>query len=174
MKNHQFNLILIVGILLIFALACNFKFGDTSEETNKEVSQKKDSDKKPKKKTNEKEDSSTPDGDAPEKIGGYTYQRFDYSLYLIPKDSGKEELTKIAQKLHDKELKSFIVLVDDDAKAEQYIVYHEQADKGASEVEFPLDWANEHIVASVVMFLEGGKKWYLTKGYGYEKITELE
>lgn len=173
MKNKT---VFIISMLLLLAvsLACNFKFGDTSEDANIEINQKKNSDNKRSEKKIDKENSNNSDSDSPEKIGGYTYQCFDYSLYLIPKNLSADELKKISQKLHDKEPKSFIVLVDDDAKAEQYITHHEQADKGTPEVEFPLEWANRHIVASVIMFLEGEKKWYLTKGYSYEKIAELE
>lgn len=177
MKNHQFNLIVVLGLLLTFALACNFKFGETSDNSNKVVSRKENSTDKPKKKSDKKGNSKTSsdsETESPKKIGGYTYQRFDYSVYQIPKNISEDELTKIAQALHEREPKSFLVLADDESKAEQYVIYHEQADKGTPEVEFPLDWANEHIVASVVMFLEGERKWYLTKGYGYEKITELE
>ena len=45
MKKHQFNLIFVLNLLLIFALACNFKFGETS---SKEDSQKENSTNKPK------------------------------------------------------------------------------------------------------------------------------
>ena len=174
----KFTFAISITLLCAMALACNFKFGDTGE--NKEIAKKETATNgdKVKKKSNEKrDDNSSSDkqsADLPKKLDSYNYQRFDYSVYLIPENLSENELEEIARQLHDDEPKSFLVLVDDDTKAEQYITYHEQADKGAPEVEFPTDWANEHIVASVIMFLEGERKWYLTKGYGYEKIAELK
>lgn len=168
MKNQQFNLIIVFGILSLFALACNFKIGDAGDNPNTQISRNEKPTDEPKKEV------SKTDYDSPQKVGGYTYQRFDYAMYLIPKNLSEDELKKIAQNLHEQQPKTFLVFVDDKSKAEQYISYHKQADTKTPTVEFPLDWANEHIVASVIMFLEGERKWYLTKGYGYEKIAELE
>lgn len=171
MKN-KFTFTVSVFLLCLCLLACNFKFGDTSE--NKKSAKDEPTTGKKSEKTNDSAEGKKSSSDTPQKIGGYHYQRFDYSVYLISPDLSAEELTKTAQKLHDKEPEAFLVLVDDDAKAEQYITYHEQAEEGTTEVEFPREWADEHIAASVIMFLEGEKKWYLTKGYGYEKIAELK
>lgn len=173
MKN-KFTFFISLSLLCWVGLACQFKFGDTGENTNaneKKVAEKKSKDKKPEKNT---DDSGATESEFPKKVGSYFYQRFDYSLYRIPRNLSEAELTKVAEKLHSQEPKSFLVLIDDDSKAKQYITYHEQLENGSPEVEFPTDWANEHIVASVIMFLEGGKKWYLTKGYGYEKIVEID
>ncbi len=184
MKNHQFNLIFVLGLLLIFALACNFKFGETS---NKEVSQKEKPADKPNKKSDKKEDSKTfsdSETESPSKIGGYSYQSFDYSLYLLPKSLDKDELTKVAQDLHEREPKAILLMVDDDEQAEQFITYHrqleefyEKTDVEKPKEEYPYDWANKHIVASVNLYLEGGERnWYLLEG-GYlsgKKISKLE
>jgi hypothetical protein len=171
MKN-KITFVLSIALLCSIVLACNFKFG-TSE--NKEVAKNPTNSKKGKKSRDEdKASNEKQSADLPKKLDRFNYQRFDYSVYLIPKNLSQEELITLAGRLHDDEPKSFLVLVDDDKKAEQYVTYHEQAEKGAADVEFPQDWADEHIVASVIMFLEGERKWYLTKGYGYEKIAELE
>ena len=174
----KFTFAISITLLCAMLLACNFKFGDTSEnsEINREETSAKRNKDRQKSNLNDDDKSSSErqSADLPKKLDSYNYQRFDYSVYLIPENPSESELIEIAQKLHDEEPKAFLVLVDDDSKAEQYVTYHEQADKGKPDVEFPLDWANEHVVASVIMFLEGEKKWYLTKGYGYEKIAELE
>ena len=174
MKN-KITFAISIALLCTIGLACNFKFGETSE--NKEIAKNPASSNKTRQSNADDDGKSSSEkhsADLPKKLGSYNYQRFDYSVYLIPENMSEEDLTKIAQELHNDEPKSFLVLVDDDKKAKQYITYHEQAEKSAPDVEFPKDWADEHIVASVIMFLEGERKWYLTKGYGYEKIAELE
>ena len=195
MLHKTANLIFALGILLTFALACNFKFGETSDSSNKEVSRKKsaESDNKSKKKSEkkdkentsgEKETSSESETDSPQKLGGYRYQRFDYSMYLIPKNLSKDELTEIARDLHEQEPKTILLLVDDDEQAEQFINYHEQledfheqTDADKPKAEYPHDWANKHIVGAVNLFLEGGERsWYLVEGsyLSDKKISKLE
>ena len=173
MKN-KFTFLISLCLLCWIGLACQFKFGETSENSNtseNKIAEKNSKDKKSEKNT---DDSGDTESESPKKAGNYFYQRFDYSLYKIPKNLSESELTKVAEKLHSQEPKSFLVLIDDDSKVKQYITYHEQLENGSPEVEFPTEWANEHIVASVIMFLEGGGKWYLTKGYSYEKIVEID
>lgn len=174
MKN-KFTSAILITLLGAVVLACNFKFGETSG--NKEIAKNSTNGNKAEKSNAKNDGKTTSDKQSsglPKKLDSYNYQRFDYSMYLIPGNLSDEELIKVAQQLHNDEPKSFLVLVDNDKKAEQYVTYHEQAEKGSPEVEFPQDWADEHIIASVIMFLEGERKWYLTKGYGYEKIAELE
>lgn len=173
MKN-KFTFLISLCLLCWIGLACQFKFGEISENSNTSENKIAEKNSKDKKSEKNKDDSGDTESEFPKKVGSYFYQRFDYSLYKIPKDLSEAELTKVAEKLHSQEPKSFLVLIDDDSKAKQYIAYHEQLENGSPEVEFPTEWANEHIVASVIMFLEGEKKWYLTKGYSYEKIGKIE
>ena len=186
MLLRQFNLIFTLSVILLFVLACNFKFSSGDDSSNKEfVSRKKSSENTniPKKKSSqkdkedtsgEKETSSESETEIPQKLGSYTYQRFDYSVYLVPKNTDENELIKIAQQLHDQEPKSFLVLVDDDAQAAEFITHHEELDKGTPQGEYPHDWATKHVVGQVQLWVEDERRWYLMKGNGYEKITELE
>ncbi len=187
MRANKINLLFVLGMFLIFGLACNYKFGTASDGSNKEVSRKENSADEPKRKSDKKKDSKTSsdsETESPSKLGSYHYQRFDYSLYLIPKNLSEDELTEIAQNLHEREPKTILLLVDDDEQAEQFIAYHKQLEdfheqSGADKpkVEYPNDWANKHIIGAVNLFLEGGERnWYLLEG-GYlsdKKISKLE
>ncbi len=187
MRANKINLLFVLGMFLIFGLACNFKFGETSDNLNKAVSRKQNSADEPKRKSDKKKDlktSSDSETESPSKLGSYNYQRFDYSLYLIPKNLNEDELTKIAQDLHEQEPKTILLLVDNDSEAEQLITYHqqledfhEQPDADKPKVEYPHDWANKHIVGAVNLFLEGGERnWYLVEGsyLSDKKISKLE
>jgi|GEM_PF-5348541 len=194
MRAHKFNLAFAAAIFLFFGLACNFKLGDADGGSNTEISRRKNSwngkienrknDAKKGSSTDDKPISRTSETDAPQKLGGYHYQRFDYSLYLIPKNLSKNELTEIARDLHEREPKTILLLVDDDREAEQFIAYHRQLEdfheqRGAEkpETEYPHDWANLHIVGTVNLFLESGERnWYLVEGGSLsdKKISKLE
>lgn len=190
MRANKINLLFVLVMFLIFGLACNFKFGTASDNSNKAVSRKQNSADELKRKSGKsgkKEDSKTstdPEIELPSKLGSYNYQRFDYSLYLIPKTLSRAELIEIAQNLHGREPKTILLLIDDDEQAEQFITYHKQLEdfheqSGAEKpkLEYPLDWANKHIVGTVNLYLENGERnWYLL-GSGYlsdEKISKLE
>ena len=192
MRAHKFNLSFAAIIFLFFGLACSFKFGDAGGNSNTEISRRKDSanGKIENRKNDAKKEKSADDDsisnkpEIPQKLGNYHYQRFDYSLYLIPKNLGKDELTEIAQNLHEQEPKSILHLVDDDREAERFIAYHRQLEDfneqpGAEkpETEYPHDWANSHIVGTVNLFLESGERnWYLVEGGSLsdKKISKLE
>ncbi|MDQ3748311.1 MAG: hypothetical protein M3367_04730, partial [Acidobacteriota bacterium] len=156
MRTNKINLLFVLGMFLIFGLACNYKFGAESDSSKKEVSLKENSTDKPKRKSDTKKDSKTSsdsETESPSKLGSYNYQRFDYSLYQIPKNLSEDELIKIAQDLHEREPKTILLLVDDDEQAEQFITYHKQLEdfyeqSGADKpkVEYPNDWANKHII----------------------------
>ncbi len=186
MRANKINLLFVLGMFLIFGLACNFKFGETSDNSNKAVSRKQSSADEPKRKSDKKKDlktSSDSETESPSKLGSYNYQRFDYSLYLIPKDLSEDELIKIAQDLHEREPKTILLLVDDDEQAEQFITYHKQLEdfheqSGADKpkVEYPNDWANKHIIGAVNLYLESGERnWYLLEGsyLSDKKISKL-
>ena len=194
MRAHKFNLAFAAIIFLFFCLACSFKFGDAGGNSNAEISRRKDSSngKIENRKNDAKKEKSEEDNpisrpsqtDSAQKLGGYHYQRLDYSLYLIPKNSSKEELIEIARDLHEQEPKTILLLVDDDRDAEQFIAYHRQLEDfheqpGAEkpETEYPHDWANSHIVGTVNLFLESGERnWYLVEGGSLsdKKISKLE
>jgi hypothetical protein len=99
MRAHKFNLAFAAAIFLFFGLACSFKFGDADGGSNTEISRRKNSsngkienrknDAKKESSIDDKPISRTSETDAPQKLGGYHYQRFDYSLYLIPKNLAK-------------------------------------------------------------------------------------
>lgn len=192
MRAHKFNLSFAAIIFLFFGLACSFKFGDAGSGSNTEISRRKDSanGKIENRKNDAKKEKSGDDNsisrtsETAQKLGGYHYQRFDYSLYLIPKNLGKDELTEVAQNLHEQEPKTILHLVDDDREAEQFIAYHRQLEDfneqpGAEKpgTEYPHDWANSHIVGTVNLFLESGERnWYLVEGGSLsdKKISKLE
>ena len=187
MRANKINLLFVLGMFLIFGLACNFKFDTAGDDSNKAVSRKQSSADEPKRKSDKKTDSkisSDSDSESPSKLGSYAYQRFDYSLYLIPKNLSEDELIKIAQDLHEREPKTILLLVDDDEQAEQFITYHkqledfyEQSGTDKPKVEYPNDWANKHIIGTVNLYLEGGERnWYLLEGsyLSDKKISKLE
>lgn len=192
MRAHKFNLSFAAIIFLFFGLACSFKFGDAGSNSNAEISRRKDSvngkieNRKnvAKKEKSADDDSISNKSETAQKLGGYHYQRFDYSLYLIPKNLGKDELTEIAQNLHEQEPKKILLLVDDDREAERFIAYHrqledfnEKPDAEKPEAEYPHGWANSHIVGTVNLFLESGERnWYLVEGGSLsdKKISKLE
>jgi hypothetical protein len=183
MRANKFNLFFAAVIFLIFGLACGFKIGEPDGGSNGKIENRKNVAKKGSS-TDDKPISRKSDSEAPQKLGGYRYQRLDYSLYLIPKNLSKDEMTEIAQNLHEQEPKTILHLVDDDEQAEQFIAYHKQLDDfyekpgtEKPEAEYPHDWANKHIVGAVNLYLEGGERnWYLLEG-GYlsgKKISKLE
>jgi hypothetical protein len=192
MRTHKINLAFVAIIFLFFSLACSFKFGNAGGNSNTETSRRKDSangkieNRKydTKKEKSADDDSISRTSETAQKLGGYRYQRLDYSLYLIAKNLSKDEMTEIAQNLHEQEPKTILLLVDDDSEAEQFIAYHRQledfhqqpgAEKPAAE--YPLDWANRHVVGTVNLFLESGERnWYLVEGDSLsdKKISKLE
>src|SRR5688572_13403084 len=103
MKN-KITFAISITLLCAIGLACNFKFGETSE--NKEIAKNPSSSNKTRQSNTKDDDKSSSEkqsADLPKKLDSYNYQRFDYSVYLIPENLSEEELTKIARQLHEDE-----------------------------------------------------------------------
>lgn len=131
--------------------------------------------------TKQKRKSVVSDPNLPKKLAAYTYRKNKYAVYLISNQSDiedDEKFIKLAQKLHDVEPETFLILIDDDSGLKQYLAYLKEVDRiggGAPEnIEFPKAWAEEHILANIGAEEEKGRcKWFLMEGYRFEKIAEL-
>ncbi len=165
--------------------SCRFEKNVTAEGIYKKVSGKPQT--KPPAYTvddeeRDDEESAVSEPDAPKKLADYTYRKNKYAVYLISNQSDFEDtenFIKIAQKLHELEPETFLVLIDDDSGLKQYLAYLKEVDRlggGAPEnIEFPKAWAEEHILGNVgEEDKNNGRKWFLMEGYRYEKIAELK
>ncbi len=91
---------------------------------------------------------------------------------MIPPGLNRAELIKTAQKLHDDEPNTNLILVDDESGLADYVEYAKAASKGNMEAEMPKEWADKHIVGNVQKWMSG--EWFLCESNGYEKIAALE
>lgn len=179
MKNSNTFTISIL-LLCSMLLACNFKFGETtSDNINKESKQSNNSGEKTQLKKVKKTDDASTESDLtlPRRIGSFRFNRLEFLIYQIPKNSSKNELLKIAQNLHDKEPKSIINLADTDG-TDEYIDFYERLEKKETGMEYPFDWEKKHIIGCVTAFGKGGEfVWYLIEGSclnSTEKIAKLK
>jgi hypothetical protein len=108
-----------------------------------------------------------------ERMTGYSLKGIKFAYYKIGKDLSEAELIETAQKIHDAEPDTQIILVDDDSRLADYVAYV-KAVSGPGDVtlEMPLEWADEHIVANIQKYMSG--KFVLCKGYGYMEIADLK
>ncbi len=118
------------------------------------------------------EDKAKP-SDKPAKLDSYSIKGIKFAYFKIPSGLKKEELIELAQKLHDQEPDTQLVLVDDDSELEDYIKYA-KAISGIGEIEkpMPMKWADKHIIANVQKYVSG--KFVLCEGYGSSEIAELK
>lgn len=157
MKN-KINILLGLMIILSVGLACNF----SEAELNKTDVRAK----------TEKPQTESENASSVKRIDGYTMRGFEFVYYKIPANLNREDLIETAQKLHEKEPKAQLILVDDDSKVQEYIDYAKAVSVGNYDAEMPKNWADEHIVANVQKMMSG--KFVLYEGYGYKEIADLK
>lgn len=165
--------------------SCRFDKNVTAEGIYKKVSGKPQT-KPPAYTVNDEErddeDSNISKSDAPKKLAEFTYLKNKHAVYLILNQSDiedDEKFIKLAQKLHDAEPNTLLILIDDDSGLKQYLAYHKEVDRlggGAPDrLEFPRAWAEEHILSNVGWEeANGRRKWFLMEGYRFEKVAELK
>lgn len=108
----------------------------------------------------------------PEKLESYMLRGLKFSYYKIPSSLSRAELIKTAQNIHENEPDAHLVLIDDDSRLADYVIYTQEFSKGNMSAEIPKDWAEKHIIANVQQLMSG--KWQLYEGYGYKQIADLE
>jgi len=161
MRKNLINLLIVLPILFIAGIACsgldsmsngNQKPGTESKRTN---------------------DSNSVNGNKPAKLDGYSIKGFKFAYYKIPAGLKKEELIETAQKIHDQEADTQVILVDDDSKLADYIKYA-KAISGQGELNdpMPMEWADKHIIGNVQKYTSG--KFVLCEGYGSSEIADLK
>jgi len=109
----------------------------------------------------------------PAKLDSYAIKGIKFAYYKIPSGLKEEELIEVAQKIHDQDSDTQLVLVDDDTELADYIKYA-KAISGIGEIDKPLpkDWADKHIIANVQKYMSG--KFVLCEGYGSSEIADLK
>ena len=107
------------------------------------------------------------------KLDSYSLKGVKFAWYKVPAGLGRDELISTAQKIHDQEPDSQLILVDDDSEMADYISYA-KAISGQGEIDKPMpaDWADKHIVANVQKYMSG--KFVLCEGNGSKEIVELK
>src|SRR5690606_21533929 len=58
-----------------------------------------------------------------ERLTGYSLKGIKFAYYKISKDLSEAELIETAQKIHDAEPDTQIILVDDDSRLADYVAY---------------------------------------------------
>ena len=108
------------------------------------------------------------------KLDSYTIKGIKFAYYKIPAGLNREELIKLAQKIHDSEPDTQLILVDDDSKVKEYIAYVKaiSGQGDIDKVELPQEWADKHIVANVQKYTSG--KFVLCESNGSVEITDLK
>lgn len=118
-------------------------------------------------------DQPTKDTEAtPRRLDRYTIKGIVFAYYLIPAGLDREGLIAAAQSLHEADPKAQLILVDDQEQVAAYIQYAKETSLGNTEVSFPAEWADRHVIANVQRYVSG--KWMLCESYGYVEIAELK
>lgn len=161
MKNNRLNITLLIGFLIIAGFGC------TDIAKNSDISGKPANQSKPV--AESKPDSSN----GPVKIDSYSIKGIKFVYFKIPAGLKKDELIATAQKLHEQEPDTQLIMVDDDSQLADYISYV-KAISGQGELDRPLpaDWAEKHIIANVQKYTSG--KFVLCEGNGSVEIAELK
>lgn len=108
------------------------------------------------------------------KLDSYTIKGIKFAYYKIPSGLGREDLIKTAQKIHDAEPDTQLILVDDDSKVKEYIAYV-KAISGQGDIDkaqLPQEWADKHIVANVQKYTSG--RFVLCESNGSVEIADLK
>ena len=153
MNPNKLNILIALSLLLIFVLACgNGGTGDNQTQGTTSHAGKADN---------------------PIKLDGYTIKGIKFAYYKIPAGLSKEALIETAQKLHDSEPDTQLILVDDDSKVKDYIAYTKAVSSSREvDIEMPKDWADKHIIANVQKYMNG--RFVLCEGNGYKEIADLK
>lgn len=155
MIKNPLNLMLILSILLIAGFACS-NFGDDSKGNEKPSTETK-----------------PPKTVKSGKLDGYSLRGIKFAYFKIPAGLNREELIAAAQKFHEQEPDTQLILVDDDSELADYVKYA-KAISGQGEIEKPMpaEWADKHIIANVQKYVSG--KFVLCEGNGSKEITDLK
>ena len=155
MNKNPRNLLLIFPILLIAGFACS-NLSDDSKSNEKPSAETK-----------------SPKSSKSGKLDGYTLRGIKFAWYKIPTGLSKDELIAAAQKFHDQEPDTQLILVDDDSKLADYVKYA-KAISGEGEIEKPMpaEWADKHIIANVQKYMSG--KFVLCEANGSKEISDLK
>ena len=160
-NKNLFSAAIVLPILLGFGLACS-NLGDNSTSNSKPSNTAKAS------------PEATKQSDSKNaKLDSYTIKGIKFAYFKIPAGLKESELIEVAQKLHEQEPDTQLILVDDDSELKDYISYA-KAISGQGEIDKPMpaEWADKHIIANVQKYMSG--KFVLCKGNGSSEIAELK
>lgn len=156
--HNKINILLVLALFLSFVLACNSGSNAVADRTALDGRQQIET--------------KIEDATKPKLLDTYTVRGFRFSYYLVAKDMSNEDLIATAQELHRQETDAQLILVDEESGIADYVNYAKETSKGNNDVNFPKQWAAEHIVGNVQRYLSG--KWMLCEGNGYKEIAELK
>lgn len=149
MKHYNLNLLLAISLLIVSGLACS-NTAERGESGSKPAAANK-----------------------PAKLESYSLKGVKFAWFKVPTGLNGEELIATAQKLHEQEPDTQLILVDDDSQMADYISYA-KAISGQGEIDkpMPVEWADKHIIANVQKYMSG--KFVLCEGYGSKEIADLK
>ncbi len=152
---------IVLSMLLSFGLGCS-NLVDNSNSNAKPANTSKPS-----------PESTKQSGSASTKLDSYTIKGVKFAWFKIPAGLKENELIETAQKLHEQEPDTQLILVDDDSELKDYIAYA-KAISGQGEIDKPMpaEWADKHIIANVQKYMSG--KFVLCKGNGSSEIADLK
>jgi hypothetical protein len=156
-KNNKntLNLVFVLSLLLTLGLGCSSLVKDEGNDTKPAT------------------DSKPTSSGKPEKLDSYTLRGVKFAWYKISPGLAEDDLIAIAQKIHDQEPDTQLVLVDDDSEMADYIQYA-KAISGQGEIDKPMpaEWADKHIIANVQKYMSG--KFVLCEANGSKEIADLK
>lgn len=108
-----------------------------------------------------------------QRLTGYSLKGIKFAYYKIGSGLSEAQLIETAQKIHDAEPDTQIILVDDDSRLADYVAYVKAVSgPGDVSVEMPVEWADEHIVANIQKYMSG--RFVLCRSYGFMEIADLK
>ena len=113
MKQNYWNLLLVLPLIFLTALACS-----DAAKSNETVSKPADANK-------------------PAKLDNYTIKGIKFAWYKVPAGLKGDELVSTAQKIHEQEPDTQLILIDDDSQMADYIAYA-KAISGQGEIDKPM------------------------------------
>ena len=113
------------------------------------------------------------DANRPARLDGYAIKGIKFAWYKVPAGLKGEGLIATAQKIHEQEPDTQLLLIDDDSQMADYIAYA-KAISGQGEIDKPMpaEWADKHIIANVQKYMSG--KFVLCEGNGSKEIADLK
>jgi len=148
MKNYL-SLLIVLPMLLFVAIGCS-----ETAKTNETGAKPADTNK-------------------PARLDGYSIKGIKFAWYKVPAGLKGDEIIATAQKIHDQESDTQLILIDDDSQMADYIAYA-KAISGQGEIDKPMpaEWADKHIIANVQNYMSG--KFVLCEGNGSKEIADLK